>query len=65
TCDPTANVVFEILCSATRGKTVDEVKAITPAALAEVLGVTDADFAKKAEKVLELVKRGLNRYTGS
>lgn len=61
TCDPTANVVFEIFCSVAKGKPVKEIEGISPDSLAEVLGVDDTDFSKKAKGVLELVRRGLGR----
>jgi NifU-like protein involved in Fe-S cluster formation len=61
TCDPTANVVFEVLCSLAKGKSVQEVEGFSSDTLAAALGVDDADFHKKAKGVLELMRRGFDR----
>jgi NifU-like protein involved in Fe-S cluster formation len=62
TCDPTANVVFEILCFLTKGKSLDEVKALTAQSFINALGAEDPDFVKKAAGAVELVGRGISRY---
>jgi NifU-like protein involved in Fe-S cluster formation len=61
-CDPTANVVFEILCTLVKGKTLAEVEAITEDSFAQVLGGGDEEFLKKARGTIELINRGLRRY---
>jgi NifU-like protein involved in Fe-S cluster formation len=62
TCDPTANVVFEVLCASIQGKTLKEAQALNPDAFTEVLGVADPDLLKKAKGSIELLNRGIKRY---
>jgi hypothetical protein len=62
TCEPTANVVFEILCSLTKGKSLVKVNALTPEMFTDTLGAEDPDFVKKAKGAIELVNRGISRY---
>ena len=61
-CDPTANVVVEILCGIVEGKTLEEVDSLNTAALADVIGTHDDDFLAKAKGLIELMKRGFERY---
>jgi NifU-like protein involved in Fe-S cluster formation len=61
-CDPTANVVTEILCTLVKGKTLAEVEAITEDSFARVLGGGDEEFLKKARGIIELINRGFRRY---
>jgi len=61
-CDPTANVVAEILCTLVKGKTLAEVAAITEDSFAGVLGTRDEEFLKKSRGIIELINRGLMRY---
>jgi NifU-like protein involved in Fe-S cluster formation len=62
TCDPTANVVVEILCSLIKGKTIQEAEAITEKDFSQTLGSTDEEFLKKSRGIIELLHRGLTRY---
>jgi NifU-like protein involved in Fe-S cluster formation len=61
-CDPTANVVAEILCTLVKGKTLAEVEALKEDSFAQVLGGGDEEFLKKARGIIELINRGLMRY---
>ncbi len=65
TCDPTANVVVEILCGLTKGKTIKETEALTEDSFTGVLGGGGEEFRKKARGIIELLRRGLARYKGS
>lgn len=65
TCDPTANVVVEILCSLTKGKTLQEAEAITEKDFSKTLGSTEEEFLKKSRGIIELLHRGLTRYKAS
>jgi NifU-like protein involved in Fe-S cluster formation len=65
TCDPTANVVVEILCSLIKGKSLGEVAALTEKSFAQSLGSTEEEFLKKARGIIELLHRGLERYAAS
>jgi NifU-like protein involved in Fe-S cluster formation len=62
TCDPTANVVVEILCSLVQGKTLDEAEALTEESFTHALGSTGEEFLKKSRGIIELLHRGLARY---
>jgi NifU-like protein involved in Fe-S cluster formation len=62
TCDPTTNVVVEILCSLLKGKTVKEAKGLTEESLSSVLGSRGEEFLIKCRGILELLHRGLERY---
>ncbi|MDD5339244.1 MAG: iron-sulfur cluster assembly scaffold protein [Dehalococcoidales bacterium] len=62
TCDPTANVVVEILCSILKGKTIIEAEALTENDFTNALGSTDDEFLKKVRGIIELLHRGLDRY---
>ena len=62
TCDPTANVVIEILCSLIEGKTLEETKLVTEESFSQILGSKNEDLLKKARGAIELLQRGLMRY---
>ncbi len=62
TCDPTANVVVEILCSLVIGKTVQEVEALTEESFSRALGSTGDEFLKRVRGMIELLHRGFTRY---
>jgi NifU-like protein involved in Fe-S cluster formation len=65
TCDPTANVVVEILCSLLKGKTVKEAEVLTEDDFSQALGSSGEEFLKKARGIIELLHRGLARYESS
>ena len=62
TCDPTANVAVEILCTLAKGKRLDEAQAITEDSLLQTVGTRSEDLRNKARGLLELLNRGLTRY---
>jgi NifU-like protein involved in Fe-S cluster formation len=62
TCDPTANVVVEILCNLIKGKTLKEVEALTEESFSRALGSIGEEFLKKARGIIELLHRGITRY---
>jgi len=62
TCDPTANVAVEILCNLSKGKRVDELKAMTEDSLLDASGTRGEDMQNKAKGLLELLKQGLAQY---
>jgi NifU-like protein involved in Fe-S cluster formation len=61
-CDPTANVVIEILCTLVKGKTLAKVAAITEDDFFRVLGSEGTEFLEKVRGIIELVNRGITRY---
>jgi NifU-like protein involved in Fe-S cluster formation len=65
TCDPTANVVVEILCSLIKGKTLKEAEALKENDFSQALSSTDEEFLKKSRGIIELLHRGLTRYKAS
>jgi NifU-like protein involved in Fe-S cluster formation len=62
TCDPAANVIFEIMCSLTQGKTIEEIKNIKAEAFSETCGSRQPDFLKRVGNALELLNRGFKRF---
>lgn len=62
TCDPTANVVVEILCTLVKGKTLEEAGALQEADFTRELGGGDEVFRKKARGIINLLNRGISRY---
>ena len=62
TCDPTANVIFEILCHLTEGKTIQEIKKIKVEDFSAICGSRQQDFVKRVGNALELLTRGFKRY---
>jgi len=61
-CDPAANVVVEVMCKLAGGKTLDEVKNLTAEPFFEEIGSRGEIVDKKARGIIELVKRGIERY---
>jgi NifU-like protein involved in Fe-S cluster formation len=61
-CDPTANVVVEILCTLVKGKSLAEVETLTKEAFASALGSSGEEFLKKSAGIIELLHRGTSRY---
>jgi len=64
-CDPTANVVVEVLCSLVIGKTLEAVKAIKEDAFVQAIGGSSEELLKKIRGAIELINRGLTRYESS
>jgi len=62
TCDPTANVVIEVLCSLVKNRTISQAEALTPDSFRETLAEIGEDTVKKAKGTLELLNRGLTTY---
>jgi NifU-like protein involved in Fe-S cluster formation len=61
-CDPTANVVVEILCTLVKGKTLDEAVGLAEPAFYQFLGSGGEELQKKARGLLELLRLGIVRY---
>ena len=62
TCDPTANVVIEILCSLVESKPLDIVEKLTPDDFSRVLGSTTDEFRNRAKNTISLLASGISRY---
>jgi NifU-like protein involved in Fe-S cluster formation len=64
-CDPTANVVVEVLCNLAKGKTLDEAKALTREQFFEVIGSDGGTVRRKVWGIIELLNRVFNRFEAS
>ncbi len=62
TCDPTANVVVEMLCSLIKGKKIEEAENLTGSSFSWALGGGGEEYLKKARGIIELLNRGITRY---
>jgi len=60
-CDPTANVVFEIMCGLLRNKTITDFRNLGPEAFYDIVGTREAEFTKRVKASLELINRGISR----
>jgi NifU-like protein involved in Fe-S cluster formation len=61
-CDPTANVVVELLCDIAKGKTLMEVRLVTEDVFSQALGSHDEEFLNKAKGIIEFLGRGIMRF---
>ena len=61
-CDPTANVVVEILCTLVKNKTLEESGQLTEDSFVQILGSNGEEFLKKCRGIIELLRRGISRY---
>jgi hypothetical protein len=61
-CDPTANVVFEIMCGLLRDKTIADFNNLSPESFFRIIGSQEAELAKRVKASLELINRGITRY---
>jgi NifU-like protein involved in Fe-S cluster formation len=64
TCEPTANVVVEILCTLVKGKTLFEAAQVSADDFLRELENTGEAFLEKAKGIVELLRRGIRRYEG-
>jgi NifU-like protein involved in Fe-S cluster formation len=62
TCDPTANVAVEILCTLAKGKRLDEAQSMTEDSVLQAAGTGSEDLRKKARALLEFLNEGLTQY---
>ena len=61
-CDPTANVVIEILCHLVKEKTISQVKALNEKDFYDFIGSQGETLQKRVKGTLELLNRGINEY---
>ena len=62
TCDPTANVVVELMCSLVKGKTIARAEALTVDDFFRVLGSEGEDLKKRVGEIIKLLNLGLESY---
>jgi NifU-like protein involved in Fe-S cluster formation len=65
TCDPTANVAVEVLCSLVEGKTLDEASAVLEQEIFQSIGSQGEDLQKKVKGLKELLNIGISKYKGN
>ena len=63
-CNPTANVVVEILCTLIKGRTLNEVEKLGVDDFVRVLDSSGEEFLEKSNGIVELLGRGIRRYHG-
>lgn len=61
-CDPTANVVVETLCSLAKGKSIREAKELTKEQFYEEIGSDGGSVRRKVWGVIELLNIVFNRF---
>ncbi len=61
-CDPTANVVIEVLCELVRGKTIAQAKALTREQFYEAIGSDGGTVRRKVWGSIEMLNRVFGRF---
>ena len=61
-CDPTANVVIEVLCPLVKGKTLSQVKTLHETDFYHFIGSQGEMLQKRVKGTLELLNRGITEY---
>jgi NifU-like protein involved in Fe-S cluster formation len=61
-CEPSANVAVEVLCTLVKGKTLDEAAGLKAEAFNQLLGSQEEELQKKVGGLLELLNEGIARY---
>ena len=61
-CEPTANVAVEVLCTLLKGKTLDEAAALSEKAFYEFLGCSAEEYQVKTRGLLEMLNEGIAGY---
>jgi NifU-like protein involved in Fe-S cluster formation len=64
-CEPTANVAVEILCTLAKGKNLDEAIGIPEEAIYQIAGSGSEELKVKVQGLLELLKAGIAGYRDS
>jgi NifU-like protein involved in Fe-S cluster formation len=61
-CNPTANVAIEAICKIINGKNLLEAVSISEERILEVIGSFDNEIREKVTVLLEILRRGLERF---
>jgi NifU-like protein involved in Fe-S cluster formation len=61
-CEPTANVAVEVLCTLVKGKSLEEATALSEEAFYQLLGCGGEELQIKVRGLLELLNEGITRY---
>jgi hypothetical protein len=62
-CDPTANVVFEILCGLLKDLSIRDFELVKVESFTSIVGSQEEGLIKRIKGSLELIRRGISRYT--
>lgn len=65
TCDPTVNVVIEVLCKLVEGKTLAEAKNISVEAFSQAIGSQSEEYLEKARQAKEFLNKGIAKLEAS
>ena len=61
-CEPTANVAVEVLCSLAKGKSLDEAVALSERTFFQLIGCEGDELRLKVRGLLEMLKEGIAGY---
>jgi NifU-like protein involved in Fe-S cluster formation len=61
-CEPAANVAVEVLCTLTKGLTLNEALRISEEEFYETIGSREEELQLKVRGLLEMLKEGISRY---
>lgn len=61
-CDPTANVVIEVLCNLAKGLSIEKAKDINKDQFYEIIGSSHGPIRQKVWGAIELLNRVIKRY---
>jgi NifU-like protein involved in Fe-S cluster formation len=61
-CDPTANVVVEVLCDLARGATFQQAKMLTKEQFFAAIGTSAGPVSQKVWRAIALITQVINRY---
>jgi NifU-like protein involved in Fe-S cluster formation len=61
-CEPTANVAVEVLCTLAAGKSLDEATALSEQAFYQHIGCDGDEVRLKVRGLLEMLKEGIDGY---
>lgn len=61
-CEPTANVAVEVLCTLVKGRTLDDALRVSEEALYEFIGCDVDELKVKVRGLLEMLREGISGY---
>jgi NifU-like protein involved in Fe-S cluster formation len=61
-CEPTANVSVEILCTLVKGKTLEEAAGLSEQVFYEFLGCSEEEYKIKSRGLMEMLNEGIAVY---
>jgi NifU-like protein involved in Fe-S cluster formation len=61
-CEPTANVAVEVLCTVAKGKSLDEAASLSEQSFYQRIGCEGDELKLKVRGLLEMLKEGISGY---